>query len=207
MKPSCVCSRSTIGSHVRRCLRTFRPGSSHVDGKDHLKLTCAPIEVTKNFEPEVKEEREEEELSTEFHMANKTQEINQYISNISEDINKIPPVETELCLSIAPECCLIGYTALHVAALCNDVETARMLIEKGADMYRLVGLSHLNCLHTAVFYESLDIIRFLVTEVNMDKERTTGDSTGETALDIAEWIAEDEGETETMGQIIQLLQS
>ena len=144
--------------------------------------------------------------STGRELANKTREIHHYISNISEDINKISPVATELCLSVAPECSFRGFTALHVAALCNDADTARMLIEAGADMYRLGGVFQGNCLHAAVVSEALDVVRVLVTEGNMDRERETG-YTGATALDLAEWIEEDEGETETLGQIIQLLQS
>ena len=152
--------------------------------------------------------------STGRELANKTQEINHYISNISEDINKISPVATELCLSVKPKCRIGGYTALHVAAFCNDAETARMLIKEGADMYRKAGFSFYhypgfypwflqgNCLHTAVLSESLDVARVLVTEGNMD----TGFD-GVTALDLAERIALFNGETETMGQIIQLLQS
>ena len=55
--------------------------------------------------------------STGRELANKTQEITHYISEISEDINKISPVATELCLSVAPECTFRGFTALHVAAM------------------------------------------------------------------------------------------
>ena len=68
------------------------------------------------------------------------------------------------------------HSASHIAALCNDVETARSLIEQGHDMYRLGGDKKLNCLHEAALSCSVDIVRFLVTEVNMDKERRTGDT-------------------------------
>ena len=112
-------------------------------------------------------------------LAEKTEEINQYIANISEDINEIPSIGTELCLTVAPRCWIRGYTALHVAAMCNDVETARSLIEQGHDMYRLGGDKKLNCLHEAVLSFSVNIVRFLVTEVNMDKGRRTGDTEDE----------------------------
>ena len=115
-------------------------------------------------------------------LAGKTQEVNQCITNISGDINKIAPIGTELCLSIAPECWLQGSTALHVAAYCNDVETVRRLMEKGADMYRLGALFQGNCLHAAVFSDSIDVARFLTTEMNMDKEQTNG--FGETVLEV-----------------------
>ena len=157
----------------------------------------------------------------------KTQEINQSIANISEDINEIPAIGTELCLTVAPYCWIRGYTALHIAANCNDVETARSLIEQGADMYRLGGDLPLNCLHEAVFCGSIDIVRFLVTEVNMDKERRTGDIldsyTGidpwreSTALEIAERQLERieinyrrpsaDQKRQIMREIIQLLKS
>ena len=144
--------------------------------------------------------------STGKELASKTQEINRYISNISEDINMIPPVATELCLSVAPECCLRGYTALHVAAICNDVETARMLIEKGADMYRIGGSFQGNSLHTAVLEESIDVVRYFCQEMNMDKERKTEDTDKVTALQLAEFLAlGDPGDP--MYQIIQLLES
>ena len=100
-------------------------------------------------------------------VAGKTREINQFITNISKDINKLPPIGTELCLSTAVDCRQLGFTALHVAAQCNDVETVRRLIEKGADMYRLGGWFRGNCLHAAVFTDSLDVARFLVTEMNI----------------------------------------
>ena len=144
--------------------------------------------------------------STGRELTKKAQEINHYISNISEDINMIPPVATELCLSVAPECCLRGYTALHVAAICNDVETARMLIENGADMYRIGGSFQGNSLHTAVLEESIDVVRYFCQEMNMDKERKTEDGDKVTALQLAEFLALGDPE-DPMYQIIELLES
>ena len=145
-------------------------------------------------------------------LAKKTDEINEYIANMSEDINKIPPVgtvPTDQPSHQLSECSIRGYTALHVAAMCNDVETARSLIEQGHDMYRLGGDKKLNCLHEAVLSFSVDIVRFLVTEVNMDKERRTGDTATQedyrerTALEIAELILQTR---ESRREIIQILQ-
>ena len=145
--------------------------------------------------------------STGRELANKTREIHHYISNISEDINKISPVATELCLCAAPECTLRGFTALHIAATCNDAETTRMLLHKGADMYKLSGVFQRNCLHQAVYSESLDVVRVLVTEGNMDKERTTGGYNQKTALQIADCHAFSGVPGDPMYQIIQLLES
>ena len=145
--------------------------------------------------------------STGRELANKTKEINHYISNISEDINKISPVATELCLRAAPECTLRGFTALHIAATCNDAETTRMLLHKGADMYKLSGVFQRNCLHQAVYSESLDVVRVLVTEGNMDKERTTGGYDQKTAFQIADCHAFSGVPGDPMYQIIQLLES
>jgi len=83
-----------------------------------------------------------------------------------------------------------------------------MLIEKGADMYHEYlgnGWMAGNCLHTAIWFESIDVVRFLVKEMNMVKERRTKDYE-ETALELSEWIGTGYG-TETMDQIVQLLQS
>jgi len=117
-------------------------------------------------------------------VADKTREINQFITNISKDINKLPPISTELCLSVAPKCWLQGYTALHVAAGCDDVETVRRLIEKGADMYRFGGWFQGNCLHAAVHTDSIDVGRFMVTEMNMDKEQREEGGLGQTVLEL-----------------------
>ena len=113
-------------------------------------------------------------------LAGKTQEVNQCITNISGHINKIAPIDTE---QDAEGCWLEGYTALHIAAYLNDVETVRRLIEKGADMYRLGGLFEFNCLHACVFSDSIDVARFLITEMNMDKEQRAGGG-GPTVLEL-----------------------
>ena len=133
--------------------------------------------------------REKRLAGTGKELGSKTQEINHYISNISKDIHKIQ-IETELCLSVAPECGVRGYTALHVVTMCDDVETARSLIEQGADMYRLGGSLHFrfNSLHVAALAHSTSVVRFLCQEMSIDKARKTEDARSRTALEIAERV-------------------
>ena len=135
--------------------------------------------------------------------AKKTREINQYISDISEDINEIPSIGTELCLTSAPKCWLRGYTALHVAAMWDDVATAKRLVDKGADMYRLgERFPQLRPLVVAANHGSMGVFKFLAIQMSKDKERRT-EETNRTALEMAENL--DHWDYETIHQIIQLL--
>ena len=145
-----------FNTQVMECDALFEEGNDH----SHF---CHPIMNT------ILEKRTAITLGGD--VAGKTQEINQIITNISKDINKLPPIRTELCLSVAPDCLLHGFTALHVAASCDDVETVRRLIQEGADMYKLGGWFQGNCLHAAVYADSINVGRLLVTELNMDIEQ------------------------------------
>ena len=165
------------------------------EGKDHSHF-CHPI-MNKILEKRTA-------IALGGDVAGKTQEINQIITNISKDINKLPPISTELCLSVAPYCWLQGYTALHVAAGCDDVETVRRLILEGADMYRRGGWFRGNCLHAAVHTDSINVGKLLVTEMNFDLEQGIKDGHGETVLEIINDIGPQQ--LENFEEWIQLLE-
>ena len=87
--------------------------------------------------------------------------------------------------------------------MCDDVATARRLIENGADMYRLGGrFPQRNCLYVAAIHGSMGVFKFLAIQMSKDKVRRT-EETNRTALEMAENL--DHWDYETIRQILQLL--
>ena len=101
-------------------------------------------------------------------------------------VNETPAIRTELCLTVAAICKIRGFTVLQIVVLCNDVETAKLLVEQGYDMIGRGSSSQLLACSSLCW---LTIVLFLVTEENMVKERRTGHSQG-TALEMAELLIE-----------------
>ena len=120
----------------------------------------------------------------------KNEEIKQMIAKFGPDINRIPRVKpnddtlqtqnTEL----DGWCWIEGFTPLHYCALLDDVETARLLVENGSDIYQTGGPFQENCLHIAARLNSLYVTQYLIEDLKMDKERLNG--SGRTALDVAD---------------------
>ena len=69
-------------------------------------------------------------------------------------------------------------------ALLDDDDSARLLVENGSDIYQTGGPFQENCLHVAARSLSVEVAKFLIEELQMDKERL--DKEGRTALDVAD---------------------
>ena len=138
----------------------------------------------------------------------KNEEIKQMIAKFGPDINRIPRVKpNEDTLQTQNNeldgwCWIEGFTPLHYCALLDDVETARLLVENGSDIYQTGGPDQGNCLHATVYTPSLKVAKFLIKEVKMDKERQTDD--GLTALDLAQPMAEYFNDPQSI-ELVQLL--
>ena len=82
-----------------------------------------------------------------------------------------------------------GFTPLLYCAFLDDLETVKLLVENGSDIYQTGGPNQENCLHATVLRPSLKVARYLIEELNMDKERPRLD--GDTALELALYMAEE----------------
>ena len=119
----------------------------------------------------------------------KMEEIKEMISKFGPDINKIPRVKPNFdgtleTQNIESTCALGGFTPLMYCGLLNDLDVARLLVESGSDIYQTGGPFQENCLHVAARSLSVEVAKFLIEELQMDKERL--DKEGRTALDVAD---------------------
>ena len=95
-----------------------------------------------------------------------------------------------------------GLTPLLFCTFKDDLETVRLLVENGSDIYETGDIMHQNCLHATVPRPSLKVARYLIEEVKMDKERLDGEQ--QTALDVASIMVEMFGGTDRI-ELVQLL--
>ena len=77
-----------------------------------------------------------------------------------------------------------GLTPLLFCTFKDDLETVRLLVENGSDIYQTGGPFQENCLHIAARLNSLYVTQYLIEELKMDKTRL--DNSGRTALDVAD---------------------
>ena len=129
----------------------------------------------------------------------KMEEIKQMIAKLGPDIKRLPGVKTKFDDKLKSQntelaCMIEGFTPLLYCAFLDDLETVRLLVENGSDIYQTAGPDQGNCLHATVPGPSLKVARFLIEELKMDKERPRLD--GETALDLASYMAEEFNDAE-----------
>ena len=115
-------------------------------------------------------------------------------AKLGNGINRLPGVEPKfdaslLTQNVELECEIEGFTPLLYCAMLDDLDTLRLLVENGSDIYQTGGPNQENCLHATVLRPSLKVARYLIEELNMDKERPRLD--GDTALELALYMAEE----------------
>ena len=138
----------------------------------------------------------------------KMEEIKQMIWKFGPDINKIPRVQPKFENSVQTQnafvkfCDWEGLTPLLFCTFKDDLETVRLLVENGSDIYETGDSMHQNCLHATVPRPSLKVARYLIEEVKMDRERLDGEQ--QTALDVASKMVEWFGGADSI-ELVQLL--
>ena len=136
------------------------------------------------------------------------EELKEMISKLGPDINKIPRVQPKFENSVQTQdafvkfCDWEGLTPLLFCTFKDDLETVRLLVENGSDIYETGDSMHQNCLHATVPRPSLKVARYLIEELKMDKERLDGEQ--QTALDVASKMVEWFGGADSI-QLVQLL--
>ena len=70
-----------------------------------------------------------------------------------------------LAAGVAPSSCHAGWSPLSLAADCNQLAAARLLVEAGADLAQADGKFGLTALHCAAFQGHADFVEFLVSQV------------------------------------------
>ena len=136
------------------------------------------------------------------------EELKEMISKLGPDINKIPRVKPKLKNSVQTQnafekfCDWEGLTPLLFCTFKDDLETVRLLVENGSDIYETGDSMHQNCLHATALRPSLKVARYLIEEVKMDKERLDGEQ--QTALDVASKMVEWFGGADSI-ELVQLL--
>ena len=128
----------------------------------------------------------------------KMEEIKQMTAKLGNGINRLPGVEPKfdaslLTQNVELECEIEGFTPLLYCATLDDLDTLRLLVENGSDIYQTAGPIQVNCLHAAVigpYGPALKVARFLLEELRMNKEKQT--SEGQTALDLVRDLVDEE---------------
>ena len=128
-------------------------------------------------------------------------------AKLGHGIKRLPRVKpkfdaTLLTQNVKLKCMIEGFTPLLYCAVLDDLETARLLVKNGSDIYQTAGPFQVNCLHATVIGPSLKVAKFLVEELKTDKEKRTID--GQTALDSASDLAEEFNDPEYI-ELVRLL--
>ena len=76
----------------------------------------------------------------------------------------------------------LGWTALRCAAWMNRTDVTQLLLNRGADVNKRSGSSHLTALHMAAYFNSTDVIEVLLKH---DPLTNIKDRYGGTPIDYA----------------------